>query len=171
MAQALDTFKAADPSAGPVTPAERVARRKALLNWIAVHTLGVAAALFFVLPFVFLFLTSLMSDQQALTRDLWPHPFEWSNYRRVFDTPGFLTWWKNTLLYAGLGTVLTVVSSLPVAYALAKFRFRVAAVADARHLDDDAAAAGRRHPDVPVLGEAVGHVRDALAADHPDGLR
>ncbi|MGW3870218.1 carbohydrate ABC transporter permease [Streptomyces sp. NPDC005055] len=124
MAQALDTFKATDPSAGPVTPAERVARRKALLNWIAVHALGVAAALFFVLPFVFLFLTSVMSDQQALTRDLWPHPFEWSNYRRVFDTPGFLTWWKNTLLYAGLGTVLTVVSSLPVAYALAKFRFR-----------------------------------------------
>ena len=124
MAQALDTFKATDPSAGPVTPAERVARRKALLNWIAVHALGVAAALFFVLPFVFLFLTSLMSDQQALTRDLWPHPFEWSNYRRVFDTPGFLTWWRNTLLYAGLGTVLTVVSSLPVAYALAKFRFR-----------------------------------------------
>ncbi|WP_406427154.1 carbohydrate ABC transporter permease [Streptomyces sp. NBC_01589] len=124
MAQALDTFKATDPSAGPVTPAERVAHRKALLNWIAVHALGVAAALFFVLPFVFLFLTSLMSDQQALTRDLWPHPFEWSNYRRVFDTPGFLTWWKNTLLYAGLGTVLTVVSSLPVAYALAKFRFR-----------------------------------------------
>jgi multiple sugar transport system permease protein len=124
VAQALDTFKATDPSAGPVTPAERVARRKALLNWIAVHALGVAAALFFVLPFVFLFLTSLMSDQQALTRDLWPHPFEWSNYRRVFDTPGFLTWWKNTLLYAGLGTVLTVVSSLPVAYALAKFRFR-----------------------------------------------
>lgn len=124
MAQALDTFKATDPSAGPVTPAERVARRKALLNWIAVHALGVAAALFFVLPFVFLFLTSLMSDQQALTRELWPHPFEWSNYRRVFDTPGFLTWWKNTLLYAGLGTVLTVVSSLPVAYALAKFRFR-----------------------------------------------
>lgn len=88
------------------------------------HALGVAAALFFVLPFVFLLLTSLMSDQQALTRELWPHPFEWSNYQRVFETDGFLTWWRNTLLYAGLGTVLTVVSSLPVAYALAKFRFR-----------------------------------------------
>ncbi|MEU3220712.1 carbohydrate ABC transporter permease [Streptomyces sp. NPDC006971] len=112
------------PATGPVTPAGRAARRKALLNWIAVHALGVAAALFFVLPFVFLVLTSLMSDQQALTRDLWPHPFEWGNYQKVFDTPGFLTWWKNTLLYAGLGTVLTVVSSVPVAYALAKFRFR-----------------------------------------------
>ncbi|MFJ3706999.1 carbohydrate ABC transporter permease [Streptomyces sp. NBC_01387] len=104
--------------------AERTARRKTLLHWIAVHALGVAAALFFVLPFVFVILTSLMSDQQTLTRDLWPHTFEWSNYRKVFDTPGFLTWWRNTLLYAGLGTVLTVVSSLPVAYALAKFRFR-----------------------------------------------
>ncbi|NEC64092.1 carbohydrate ABC transporter permease [Streptomyces sp. SID9727] len=121
MAQVLHTPTV---TAEPVSPAQRVARRKALLNWIAVHALGVAAALFFVLPFVFLVLTSLMSDQQALTRDLWPHPFEWANYKRVFDTPGFLTWWRNTLLYAGLGTVLTVVSSLPVAYALAKFRFR-----------------------------------------------
>lgn len=124
MAQTLDAVKTVSPATGPATPAERVARRKSLLNWIAVHALGVAAALFFVLPFVFLLLTSLMSDQQALTRDLWPHPFEWSNYRRVFETDGFLTWWRNTLLYAGLGTVLTVVSSLPVAYALAKFRFR-----------------------------------------------
>ncbi|MFD9084617.1 carbohydrate ABC transporter permease [Streptomyces erythrochromogenes] len=99
-------------------------RRKAVLHWIAVHSLGVAAALFFVLPFVFLLLTSLMGDRQALTRDLWPHAWEWGNYARVWHTPGFLTWWRNTLLYAGLGTLLTVVSSVPVAYALAKFRFR-----------------------------------------------
>ncbi|MEV6183770.1 carbohydrate ABC transporter permease, partial [Streptomyces sp. NPDC052015] len=36
-----------------VSPAERTARRRALLEWVAVHSLGVAAALFFVLPFVF----------------------------------------------------------------------------------------------------------------------
>ncbi|MBC2901013.1 carbohydrate ABC transporter permease [Streptomyces cupreus] len=109
---------------GPVGEAVRIARRRALLEWIAVHALGVAAALFFTLPFVFVVLTSLMSDEQALTRDLVPDTWQWDNYRRVLDTPGFLTWWRNTLLYAGLGTVLTVVSSLPVAYALAKFRFR-----------------------------------------------
>jgi multiple sugar transport system permease protein len=85
---------------------------------------GVAAALFFTLPFLFVFLTSLMSDSQALSRDLIPHTWEWDNYRRVFDTPGFLTWWRNTLFYAVLGTALTVISSIPVAYALAKFRFR-----------------------------------------------
>ncbi|EGX55249.1 multiple sugar transport system permease protein [Streptomyces zinciresistens K42] len=108
----------------PATEAGRTARRRALLEWIAVHSLGVAAALFFTLPFVFVVLTSLMSDQQALTRDLVPDTWEWGNYADVLATPGFLTWWKNTLVYAGLGTVLTVVSSVPVAYALAKFRFR-----------------------------------------------
>lgn len=108
----------------PPSEEERTARRRSLLEWIAVHALGVAAALFFTLPFVFVVLTSLMSDQQALTRDLVPDTWQWDNYRRVLDTPGFLTWWRNTLLYAGLGTLLTVVSSLPVAYALAKFRFR-----------------------------------------------
>ena len=30
----------------PATPAERTARRKAFLEWIAIHSLGVAAALF-----------------------------------------------------------------------------------------------------------------------------
>ncbi|AYV27774.1 L-arabinose transport system permease protein AraQ [Streptomyces sp. ADI95-16] len=102
----------------------RVERRRAVLQWVGVHSLGVAAALFFVLPFVFLFLTSVMSDQQALTRDLSPDTWEWGNYATVWHTPGFLTWWRNTLLYAGLGTLLTVLSSVPVAYALAKFRFR-----------------------------------------------
>ncbi|MFJ3618293.1 carbohydrate ABC transporter permease [Streptomyces iakyrus] len=108
----------------PPSPAERTAHRRALLEWIAVHSLGIAAALFFTLPFVFVLLTSLMSDSQALSRDLIPHTWEWDNYRRVFDTPGFLTWWRNTLFYAFLGTALTVISSIPVAYALAKFRFR-----------------------------------------------
>ncbi|MFH9230589.1 carbohydrate ABC transporter permease [Streptomyces globisporus] len=126
MTHLLDKTAAPSPSTarGPRTPTARTARRKALLHWIAVHSLGIAAALFFVLPFVFVVLTSLMSDQQALTRDLTPNTWEWANYERVFNTPGFLTWWRNTLLYAGVGTVLTVVSSIPVAYALAKFRFR-----------------------------------------------
>ncbi|WP_433889388.1 carbohydrate ABC transporter permease [Streptomyces sp. CA-111067] len=126
MTQATLPAKAAasGTSAGSDPRARRAARRRDTLHWIAVHSLGLAAAAFFVLPFVFVFLTAVMSDNQALTRDLWPHPWQWSNFRTVWDTPGFLTWWRNTLIYAVAGTVLTVVSSLPVAYALAKFRFR-----------------------------------------------
>ncbi|MEU6905464.1 carbohydrate ABC transporter permease [Streptomyces coeruleorubidus] len=121
MTQLLD--KPLESKATP-TPAERTAHRRAFLEWIAVHSLGVAVALFFTLPFLFVLLTSLMSDSQALSRDLIPDTWEWDNYRRVLDTPGFLTWWRNTLFYAVLGTALTVISSIPVAYALAKFRFR-----------------------------------------------
>ncbi|MBM9621554.1 carbohydrate ABC transporter permease [Streptomyces zhihengii] len=112
------------PAAGGTGAARRAARRRAALEWVAVHSLAVAAALFFLLPFVFVLLTAVMSDDQALTRDLWPHTWEWGNFATVWNTPGFLTWWRNTLLYAGLGMVLAVGSSIPVAYALAVFRFR-----------------------------------------------
>ena len=103
--------------------AARKAARNRRLNWIAVHSVGIAAALFFILPFVFLFLTSVMSDNQALGGGIWPTQWVWSNYVSIFHIPNFLTWWKNSLEYAVLGTVFTVVSSVPVAYALAKFRF------------------------------------------------
>ncbi|MEZ0065763.1 multiple sugar transport system permease protein [Streptacidiphilus sp. MAP12-20] len=101
----------------------RKAKRRKTLEWIAVHSIGIAIALIFVLPFVFLFLTSVMSDDQALSSNYWPTHWVWSNYKAIFDVPGFGTWWKNTAEYAVLGTLLTVVSSVPVAYALAKFRF------------------------------------------------
>ncbi|NGO76388.1 carbohydrate ABC transporter permease [Streptomyces sp. YC504] len=120
----LAPVKAPAPTPRTETPAHRTAKRKAALEWVAVHSLAIAVGLFFLLPFVFVFLTAVMSDDQALTRDLWPKTWEWGNFGTVWETPGFLTWWKNTLLYAGLGTLLAICSSLPVAYALAKFRFR-----------------------------------------------
>src|SRR5215510_5388101 len=118
---APDVRAVARPKRPPVRspwPGRRV------FEWIALHTFAVAALLFFVLPFVFVLLTSVMTDQQALTRDLWPDTWEWGNFGTVWDTPGFLTWWRNTLLYATLGTAFMLVSSIPVAYALARFRFR-----------------------------------------------
>lgn len=78
---------AAAPATGLPSGARRAAARKAALHWIAVHALGIAAALFFVLPFVFVFLTAVMSDSQALTRDLWPRTWEWGNFTTVWDTP------------------------------------------------------------------------------------
>jgi multiple sugar transport system permease protein len=95
-----------------------------MLEWLAVHALAVTVALFFVLPFVFVLLTAVMTDQQTLTRDLWPQTWQWQNFIDVWHTAGFATWWRNTILYATLGTALTLVSSIPVAYALAHFRFR-----------------------------------------------
>ena len=128
MAHVIDRPTSGTPTVGKRAPAPRrparSRRRKEVLQWVAVHSLAIAAALFFVLPILFVFLTSLMSDQQALTSTIWPRSWHWANYVQVWRTPGFLTWWRNSLSYAVLGTTLTVVSSLPVAYALAKLRFR-----------------------------------------------
>ena len=110
--------------AGINRTARSAARRRRALEWIAVHSLAIVAAVFFAGPFFFLVVTSVMPDNQALSGALWPSHWQWSNFRSVWDRAGFLTWYKNTLLYAIPVTVLTVVSSVPVAYALAKFKFR-----------------------------------------------
>jgi multiple sugar transport system permease protein len=112
------------PSAGVDRAVRSAARRRRALEWIAVHSLAIVAAVFFAGPFFFLVVTAVMPDDQALSGALWPSHWEWSNFRDAWDHAGFLTWYKNSLLYAVPVTVLTVCSSVPVAYAMAKFRFR-----------------------------------------------
>jgi multiple sugar transport system permease protein len=123
-------MSAADvPLAVPSTEARRkvpwAVRRRKVLFAIADYSLVIAAALVFLLPFVFIALTSLMSDRQSLSSHLWPHPFQWSNYIDVFRTqPEMLNWILNTMMYCFLATLGLLLSSIPVAYALARLRFR-----------------------------------------------
>ncbi|MEV4065953.1 carbohydrate ABC transporter permease [Nonomuraea dietziae] len=100
------------------------ARRRRVLHWIATHAIAVALAIMFAGPVVLVGLTALMTDEQALTTNLWPESWNWSNFADVFAKSHLLTWTLNTLMYAGLGTLFMLVSSIPVAYALARFRFR-----------------------------------------------
>jgi len=73
---------------GPDTCARRTARRRRTLEWIAVHALGLAARRLLHPAVLLVLLTAVMSDNQALTRDLWPHTWQWSNFRTVWDNPG-----------------------------------------------------------------------------------
>jgi multiple sugar transport system permease protein len=77
-----------------------------------------------VAPFVFVILTSLMTDQQALSRSLWPNPFRLANYRDVITQTQLFRWTWNTTLVAGLSSIGVVLSCLPVAYALARLEWR-----------------------------------------------
>jgi multiple sugar transport system permease protein len=114
----------AAPSAGArrtATARSRKTRRR--LYWIAQHSLVIALALMFLLPFVFMFLTAVMTDDQALSGALWPRHWAWSNFADVFKADMW-TWIRNTTMYAVLATVFMLISSVPVAYALARFKFR-----------------------------------------------
>ena len=84
----------------------------------------IATALAFVAPVVFILLTSLMTSNQALSPELWPKTFEWGNFAEVFHKSPLWKWTVNTMIYAGLATLGVVVSSIPVAYALSRMRWR-----------------------------------------------
>src|ERR687883_75183 len=99
-------------------------RRQRFLVSVANHSLLIAAAITFLAPFVFIVLTALMTNGQALSSHLWPHPFRWQNFADVFHEAPILRWTLNTMIYSGLATLGLVISSVPVAYALARLRWR-----------------------------------------------
>lgn len=86
-------------------------------------------ALFFLVPVIWLFLAAT-KDSRELVNDA---PFSLGSLSALRDNWNALmsfqdgaisTWMTNSVLYAGLALVLTLVVSLPAGYALAKMRFR-----------------------------------------------
>jgi multiple sugar transport system permease protein len=102
----------------------RSVRRRRRLVAIADHSVLIVLAIMFLAPFVFMLLTAVMTDHQALSDDLVPHPVQLSNFTEVFDKAPMLRYTANTFLYAALATVGMLLSSVPVAYALACLRWR-----------------------------------------------
>ena len=103
--------------------------RKGLLAAVAY-----AVALFFLAPYVVMFLTSLkgQSELQKIPSDYLPREWNWGNFidvwrginegdAQVQSIAGFL---RNTLIIAGGATLLALVVSLPAAYYTARNRFR-----------------------------------------------
>jgi multiple sugar transport system permease protein len=116
-------------SATAVAPAVRrkppaAVRRRRFLLGVADHSLLIATAALFLAPVVFIALTALMTNKQALSSRLWPEPFAWGNFTEVFETAPLWRWAFNSFLYAGLGTLGLLVSSIPVAYAFSRLRWR-----------------------------------------------
>ena len=125
----MSTSAPAVPVAAPATaPARRevprAVRRKRRLVAIADHSLLIAASIAFVFPIVFMLLTALMTSDQTLSKNLWPEPFQWGNFAEVFDKAPMLRYALNTLIYSGLATLFMLLSSIPVAYALARLRWK-----------------------------------------------
>jgi multiple sugar transport system permease protein len=116
-------------SATAVAPAVRrkppaAVRRRRFLVAVADHSLLIATAALFLAPVVFIALTALMTNKQALSSRLWPEPFAWGNFTEVFETAPLWKWAFNSFLYASLGTLGLLVSSIPVAYAFSRLRWR-----------------------------------------------
>jgi len=121
------TSATAEAPARPVVVRRKLppeVRRRRFLLGLANHSLLVACAVLFLAPFLFIVLTALMTNDQALSTHLWPHPFRWSNFTDVFSKSPFWRWGVNSLVYSGLATLGLLLSSIPVAYALSRLRWR-----------------------------------------------
>jgi multiple sugar transport system permease protein len=99
-------------------------RRKRFLLAVANHSLLIAVTIAFLAPFAFVVLTSLMTTNQALSANIWPHPFRPQNFVDVFTKAPLWRWTINTMIYSSLATIGVVLSSVPVAYALARLRWK-----------------------------------------------
>jgi len=101
--------------------------RNTLISSLLTHLLLSAVAALFVIPFLWLIVTSLKPLDQVFTDPpRWiPEPVLWHNYMEALTSPAFpfLRLLRNTLFYTVLSTFGIVISSGVVAYAFARMRF------------------------------------------------
>jgi multiple sugar transport system permease protein len=100
-----------------------------VLRWAAILCFVLASAL----PFYYMLLLSVRTIQEVLLApgSLWVSPTEWSlrTYERVLRSvndggQGFLTLIRNSMLVALLTVAVTLLASIPGAYAVSRLAFR-----------------------------------------------
>src|SRR5262245_55811447 len=115
-----------DSSPRPEVAGTSSTPRKLLASGVTHLILLIVAALF-VVPFLWLVVTSLKPFGQVFTDPpQWiPQPIMWQNYVEALTSPAFpfTRLLSNTLFYACVSTVGVVISSAMVAYAFARMEF------------------------------------------------
>jgi multiple sugar transport system permease protein len=109
-----------------ITPRELppAVRRHRFLMAVANHSVAIVLSLMFLLPLLIVVTTAFMTPEQVGTGDLIPHPITFGNFNRVITEIPFMRYLSNTVIYAVLATVGVVLSSIPVAYAFSRMRWK-----------------------------------------------
>jgi ABC-type glycerol-3-phosphate transport system permease component len=89
------------------------------------HLLLSLLSLLFVLPFVWMALTSLKEFRVVGLADWLPEKWMWSNYAKVFTTPGihFGRWYWNSLVVTSCVTLLKVFTSSLAAFSFSRLHW------------------------------------------------
>jgi multiple sugar transport system permease protein len=105
-------------------PAPGPPRRIFLSSVLVVAALVVAAAIM-LLPFVWMFLTSVKaeSDIVRFPPQLWPNSFTFSHYTDIWHRIPFARLFLNTVVFAGGVTIISLLFDSLTAYALARLEF------------------------------------------------
>jgi multiple sugar transport system permease protein len=104
-------------------------RNRELVKSVVYHSLVGLVGLMMLYPVMWLFASSFKAADEIWTNvhSLVPSQFNLDNYIngwRGFGGITFATFYRNSFIYAGLGTLFTVCSSALVAYGFGRLRFR-----------------------------------------------
>lgn len=101
-------------------------RRKKIFSKTYTYLVLILVSVFMVFPFIWLVLTSVKTEVQLFEVPvvILPHPFTMKNYSDVIADGSIFLYLKNSLIVAVATTAITLIVSLPAAYALAKIKFR-----------------------------------------------
>jgi multiple sugar transport system permease protein len=99
-----------------------VRQRSGLLPGVVFYTVLSLAALLFMLPVIWVLLSSFKPTQDVLsTAPLsLPHPFSLQNYRELFQLAPVGLWFRNSLIYSAGSTAGAVLSSTLAGYGFAR---------------------------------------------------
>ena len=78
--------------------------------------------IFLAFPLLFLLTTAFKSTKEIRDLDLLPSGFEWQNFRDAIDETRMWTTARNSAQVAVVTMLLTILISLPAAYALARYK-------------------------------------------------
>jgi multiple sugar transport system permease protein len=120
----MATAMRAQDVARPITSGSSLLRR--MVTLFAVHTVLICGAVFILLPFVWMVVTSLKSPSEIFTVDfsLWPKHFNAvENYGRALTKVPLLRFALNGFIVCAGILIVQVLVAVPCAYALAKLRF------------------------------------------------
>lgn len=112
----------------PIAAAGALPPRRPRVSWklkdVLLSIALVLVAVGFMLPFVWLILTSFKPPAEVFSDEFLPSTWTWENYEQVFTQVPMLRWMGNTFLVAILGVISVVLSSSLVAFGFARLRFR-----------------------------------------------
>ncbi len=108
-------------------------RRRVLINRVAVQAALIGLSIFFLLPLIWMIVTSLKPIDETMTSPpRWiPSHFEWGNFPKAFAYNSedlgyipFLVYGKNTIFVTILAVIGSVISNSLVAYSFARIKWR-----------------------------------------------
>ncbi|WP_413471132.1 sugar ABC transporter permease [Streptomyces peucetius] len=112
---------AVTPTSSRRTKVRRRGERSPLAS-LGLHATLIVASVVAVFPVLWVFLTSLKPAKYANTTDFVKET-TFENYTNLLENTEFLTWFGNSLLIAGLTTLLGVIVAATTGYAVSRFRF------------------------------------------------